>query len=469
MNNSDRTRRQLIIRFIHDFLDGVLEETIDRIPVLMRPHDFQANRCCVYKDRAMLRYRMMALMGFGMEEETDESRSLRSYYSDVKNHVQKDQSILSVCTVGCAGCVDSHVQVTDSCVGCFARPCVSVCPKQAVSVINQRSIIDRDKCVDCGKCITVCPYKAIVRNPLPCEDSCPVKAIGKNAEGRVQIDPDRCIYCGKCFKACPFSTIMERSDLLRILFALKSDRPLVAMLAPAVTKQFPGKLEQLFAALKLAGFAEIFEVALGAELTTRHEAEEFYERMANGDKLMTSSCCPAWVEMAKKHLPEILPMVSSTPSPMAFTGQIVAKHYFEPRTHEAVKVFIGPCIAKRLEAQRDPNVDYVMTFEELGALLAALGVDIQTLDAEPLLKPAASYAREFASSCGVTQAILYEIGLNGQNGGERVKLEEKAIDGIDRKTLPLLKMYAKGTQPINFLEVMACQGGCVGGPCSLAR
>ncbi|MDR1925734.1 MAG: 4Fe-4S binding protein [Planctomycetaceae bacterium] len=486
MNNAERTRRQLMIRFIQDFFAGVLEETIDRIPVEMRPRNFQANRCCVYKDRAMLRYRLMALMGFGMEEELDESRSLRSYFLEAVAGRNNTQPILTVCTVGCAGCVESHVQVSDGCVGCFARPCVSACPKKAIAVINQRSTIDRSKCIDCGRCMNVCPYKAIIRKPLPCEDACPVGAIGKGDDERVRIDFGSCIYCGKCFRACPFSTIMIRSELVGILQALKENKRVIAMIAPSITEQFPGSIEQLFAALKQAGFAEIIEVALGAEETTKHEAEEFFERMARGDKVMTSSCCPAWVEAAKKHVPEILPMVSETPSPMAFTGQIAAERY-----PDAVKVFIGPCLAKRKEAQNNPNIDFVITFEILGSILAAKQIDIKSIEAEPLKNPAASYARNFAKSCGVTAAIIHQIGEennnenndsnnndsnNNENGNEQNKnnelrkmLDEKFINGLDRKSLALLKMYAKGGQSGNFLEVMACNGGCIGGPCSLAK
>ncbi|MDR2754416.1 MAG: monomeric [FeFe] hydrogenase [Planctomycetaceae bacterium] len=464
MNNSERTRRQLMIRFIQDFFDGRLTETIDRIPIEMRPRNYQADRCCIYKDRVMLRYRLMALMGFGMEEEIDESRLLKSYLDDAIKGNNNTKPILTVCTVGCAGCVDSHVQVSNTCVGCFARPCVSICPKKAVTVINQRSTIDRTKCIDCGRCMTVCPYKAIIRNPLPCEDACPVGAIGKNEEDRVRINFERCIYCGKCFRACPFSTIMIRSELIGILQSLKNGKRVVAMIAPSITEQFPGNIEQLFVSLKLAGFSDIIEVALGAERTTQCEAEEFFERMERGDKLMTSSCCPAWIETVKKHLPEIAPMVSETPSPMAFTGKMVAEQY-----QDAVKVFIGPCLAKRCEAQSDPNVDFVMTFEVLGALLAAKQIDIKSVTAEPLKHPAASYARNFAKSCGVTEAILHEINDETFKNKQHPKIEEKFINGLDRKSLNLIKMYAKGNQPDNFLEVMVCNGGCIGGPCSLAR
>lgn len=463
MNNAERTRRELMIRAIRDFLAGTLSEEIDRIPIDLRPRNAEANRCCIYKDRAMLKYRLMALLGFGMEEETDEARSLKEYLADAVAGNNHTEPVLSVCTVGCHGCVDSHVQVSNACVGCFARPCVASCPRQAIQVINQRSMIDRSKCINCGKCMTVCPYHAIIRNPLPCEDACPVGAIGKGEDGRVRIDFSKCIYCGKCFRSCPFSAIMERSALINILDAMKKGRRVVAMVAPSVTNQFPGSIEQLFVALKKAGFSEIMEVAHGAELTTLHEAEEFFERMARGDKLMTSSCCPAWVEAAKRHIPDIVPMVSSTPSPMAYAGQLTREKY-----PDAVTVFIGPCIAKRREAQSDSNVDFVMTFEELGALLAAQEIDVISQVAEPLAEPAASFARNFARSCGVSEAILQEI-ESEKPDPNRTKIDEKFINGLDRKSMNMLKMYAKGKLPGNFVEVMACTGGCVGGPCSLAH
>lgn len=461
MNNAERTRRELMIRVIKDFKAGTLAEDIDRIPIELRPRNENAIRCCVYKDRAMLKYRLMALLGFGMEEETDESRQLKNYLADARAGKNNPEPVLSVCTVGCHGCVDSHVQVSNACVGCFARPCMAACPRQAITVVNQRSTIDRSKCIDCGKCMAVCPYHAIIRNPLPCEDACPVGAIGKGEDGLVKIDFNTCIYCGKCFRSCPFSTIMERSSLINILDVMESGRPVVAMVAPSVTNQFPGTLEQLFTALRMAGFSAIMEVALGAELTTEHEAEEFFERMARGDRLMTSSCCPAWVEAAKRHIPDIVPMVSSTPSPMAYAGQLARKEH-----PDAVTVFIGPCIAKRREAQSDPNVDYVMTFEELGALLAAMEIDVISLEPAKLDKPATSFARNFARSCGVSEAILQEIGAGSP---DRPKIDGKFINGLDRKSVNLLKLYAKGKLPGNFVEVMACTGGCIGGPCSLAR
>jgi iron only hydrogenase large subunit-like protein len=130
----------------------------------------------------------------------------------------------------------------------------------------------------------------------------------------------------------------------------------------------------------------------------------------------------------------------------------------------AKTVFVGPCIAKRSEARRK-GIDYVLSFEELGAILAGRKIDV--IGCEPLQRrrPAAETARNFARSCGVTEAVLEEA--TGKIPG--FKLESKSIDGIDRKTVATLRLHDMGKLPGNFIEVMACPGGCVNGPCSLRK
>ncbi len=458
MNNAaERIRRELMIRVIRDYYAGDLAGKIDHIPYELRPRAMQASRCCIYKDRAVLKYRLMALLGFGIEDETDESTPLCEYLALAEKREKPAGKVLTVIPAACHGCIESQYLVTNACRGCFARPCTFVCPRKAIEVKDQRAVIDRHKCIDCGKCVGVCPYHAIIRTPIPCVEACPVGALSKDETGAMTINFDRCVSCGQCFKACPFSAVMERSSLIDILQAVKSGRPVVALVAPAALGQFPGTLGQLFSAMKEAGFADIIEVALGAERTTAHEAEEFIARMGEGARLMTSSCCPAYVEAVRRHVPELLPMVSTTPSPMRFAAEIAREKH-----PDATMVFIGPCIAKRYEALITPEVDWVMTFEELGAWLAALNVDINAMPEYPLDRPAAEYARNFARSCGVTAALM-------ENMDSPVKLEEKTISGLDRKTMTQLKLYAQGKMPGNFLEVMACQGGCVGGPCSLVE
>ena len=464
MNGAERMRRELMIRVVRDFTAGCLEETIDRIPILLRPKNAPFSRCCLYHDRAVLKYRLMALLGCRLEDEDDEAKPLSAYLAEA---LAADLSIegepLTVASAGCSGCPESRVVVTSNCRGCFARPCLFSCPKGAITVENQQSRIDYDKCVKCGRCEKACPFNAITRTVVPCESACPVGAIRKNEHGVAEIDFSRCVFCGQCFGACPFAAIMERSQLVHILQAMKRGQKLVAIVAPSALMQFPGSVEQLFSAIHQAGFCDVMEVALGAEETTAHEAREFVEKMLAGQPLMTTSCCPAYVELVRKHVPALLDKISTTPSPMKFAArQARARH------PDARVVFIGPCIAKRHEAREAAEVDAVMTFEELGALLAGRGIDLHGQQPWPLERPAAESARNYARSCGVSAAVLDELRRSIPELAD-FKLDVQTINGIDKKTVRTLKLHAAGKAPGNFLEVMSCPGGCVKGPCSLVK
>lgn len=469
VNGATYLRRELLIRLVRAFDAGTLRDEIDRIPIKLRPKDADASRCCVYHDRAVIKYRLMALLGVSTEDETDEAKTLGAYLDGILDGVlrttdggmrdNRASAPLSVCGPACSGCPDARVVSTSNCRGCFARPCVYSCPKNAITVTGGRSVIDASKCIKCGKCISACPYHAIVKTTVPCEESCPVGAIRKNERGVAEIDFARCIFCGKCFMACPFGAVMERSQIMGVLSAMKRGEKLVAMVAPAADRQFPGTVEQLLAACVRAGFSDVIEVALGAEKTTAHETAEFLERMERDPKtFMTTSCCPAYVNLIGKHLPELVEHVSLTPSPMVYTHEMV-----RAADPSAKTVFIGPCVAKRSEARRK-GVDFVLSFEELGAIFAGRKVDVLACAPHPVPRPAAATARNFARSCGVTEAVLAEA-------TEKIpgfQLAAKQIDGIDRKTCSMLKLYAAGKLPANFLEVMACPGGCVNGPCSIA-
>jgi Fe-S-cluster-containing hydrogenase component 2 len=217
--------------------------------------------------------------GISCEEETDEARTLASYYREA---VQRDIPVnvseklpLSVCDAGCSECSSAKVIVTGNCRGCFSRRCMYKCPKGAISVVNQVSVIDYSKCVNCGQCVGVCPYNAIVKTTVPCENACPTGAIHKDEDGHTQIKPEKCISCGNCFSKCPFSAVMERSQMLDVMKALKNGEKVVAMIAPAAGSQIVGTIEQLFTAVSRLGFTDVIEVALGAEETTAREAAEF--------------------------------------------------------------------------------------------------------------------------------------------------------------------------------------------------
>lgn len=452
-NQANRIRKEVLVHVAKAFMSDNPEDAIDHIPIKIRPKGGAASRCCVYKDREVLKYRTMAALGFGVEDETDELTPLRNYFNRALKREAVESVALTVIDIACSACLKSQYLVTNACRGCLGRACQTNCPKDAIEMINGRAVINPDKCVNCGLCMKACPYNAVVRTPVPCEEICPVKAVFKDEDGREVIDHKKCIACGQCARACPFAAIQDRSQMIDVLKMLKSGKKGIALLAPSIVGQFPGDLGRIAAALEQLGFTRIAEVAVGADETVRREAAEWKERIKAGAPFMTTSCCPAYVEAVNKHLPELEKFISHTPSPMAISGRMIKEADFE-----AVTVFIGPCIAKRTEALNNPNVDYVLTFEELGAILIAAGIDVQECESKPFEHPAQAGGRGFAVSGGVTGAIRAQL------AEEQADLKPVCFNGLDSKSLMRLKAAATRDGDGNFIEVMCCEGGCMSGP-----
>lgn len=451
-NNASFMRTKILIKIAESFFADKFENA-DRIPLELRPKEQQPSRCCIYKDRAVLKYRCMAGLGTAPDEETDELKSLRDYGQDALKREILPKSKLSVIDIACSACIKSQYMVTNACRGCFAQPCRLNCPKDAISIVNGRAQIDPEKCVNCGRCHEVCPYHSIIKVPVPCEEACPVNAITKDESGKEHIDTEKCISCGKCLASCPFGAIVERSQMVDVLKELhETDHKVVAMLAPAVVGQFPGDIKNLVTALKKAGFDEVIEVAVGADITTQKEAAEFIERQEAGARLMTTSCCPAYYRAAKVHIPEIEPFVSNTKTPMYYTAELVKK--LDP-TCKAV--FIGPCLAKRVEAEYDPNVDYVLTFEEVGAIFVASQINVEECEISEFSKLSHAQGRQFPISGGVAGAVASLV-------GDKADYRPERIDGLSKENIKLLKRYAAKGCDNNMIEVMCCEGGCVAGP-----
>lgn len=453
-NNANRLRKQVLINVAKAFFAEDRDDALNRIPVEMRPRRTDSpTRCCVHKDRAVIKYRCMTALGFSVEDEVDELKPLSAYFADACVRNEPSGPVLSVIDEACDACIQSRYVATDACRGCIARNCQSACPKGAIDIKSGRAVLNPDLCVNCGLCMTACPYHAIIKIAVPCEEACPVGAITRDqVTGREQIDYDKCIYCGKCLRECPFSAIAEKSQMIDVLNAVDKKEPLAIMLAPSVIGQYPGNLNQLVAALKRLGFAHVIEVAEGADQTTHHEAAEFVERMEEGAPFMTTSCCPAYIEAVEKHLPGVKPYVSETPTPMGYTARIAKKQWPEVRT-----VFAGPCIAKRIEGEKDAAVDYVLTFEELGAMLVAAKIDVQECEEAELEHSPSREGRGFAVNGGVTEAVVAIAGPG--------VVKAMPINGLNKKTIALLRgCSAKGMAPGNFIEVMCCEGGCLAGP-----
>lgn len=464
MNNQSQAanlKKEILVRLIKAYYQAQNFEEFEAnarlIPFDMRPKDMEVPyRCCIYKERAILKDRAIAGLGFAIEDD-DERKSLSNYAHEALMREKIDDKHLTVLQAACKGCATGDIYVTDLCQGCVARPCLTTCKFGAVSIVDGKSKIDSSKCKKCQMCINVCPYKAIVKRTVPCEDACPVGAIKKDETERAFIDFEKCISCGKCIAACPFGAVHEKSQIIDILKSIsnkdKTGKKIVALIAPSIAGQFPATIYQIKSAILKLGFDDVIEVALGADITANNEAREFKERMEKGEKFMTTSCCAGYNQLIKKHLPEIKPFVSDTKTPLYYTAEIAKEKY-----PNSVTVFVSPCVAKRVEGFDDKNVDYVMSFEELGAMFVAKKIEIMELDETKYEVESSKQGRNFGVSGGVAASV--KDSLNASNN-----VKPCLINGLNKASIKDLKNYAtKGECPdCNLIEVMCCYGGCIGG------
>lgn len=416
--------------------NGTLLENVTEIPKTIVPGRQPTMRCCVYKERAILSERVKMAMG-----------------GDKNN-----PNVIQVIDIACDDCPSGGYEVTQACRGCLAHRCEDVCRRGAISFDEkQKAHIDKSKCIECGMCSKVCPYNAINNFRRPCESSCKVKAISMSEEKYAQIDNGKCISCGACVYQCPFGAITDKSFILDVIDMIKdSDEnrnyKVYAVVAPSISSQFVyAKLGQVITGIKKLGFYSTVEAALGADMVAYKEAEELKEK-----GFLTSSCCPAFVSYINKMFPKLVPNISSNLSPAA----TIAK-YMKEKDPGCKIVFIGPCTAKKMEFQKEevrPYIDSVITFEELQALFDSKDLDITTLD-EAVLDNASYYGRIFARSCGLTEACAEAIKEQGETD---FRFNPVACDGIEECRKALL-LASKGVLPQNFIEGMACIGGCIGG------
>lgn len=417
--------------------EGTLLESFNDIAKVIVKGPKPTMRCCIYKERAIVAERIGIATGGN----------------------KKNPNIIEVIDIACDECPEGGYNVTDDCRGCIAHRCEDVCRRGAITFDDkQKAHIDKSKCVECGMCAKVCPYSAIANYKRPCVRACKVKAIGMNEETKAaSIDYDKCISCGACVYQCPFGAIDDKSFILDVIDLIKQSEnnskfKLYAVVAPSISSQFSyAKLGQVVSGIKQLGFFSVVEAALGADMVAYAEAKELAEK-----GVLTSSCCPAFVDYIKKQFPSMVEHISHNLSPMA----TIAK-YIKESDNTAKIVFIGPCTAKKMEVQQEhvrPYIDAVITFEELQALIDSRDIDISVLE-EDVLDNASYYGRIFARSGGLADAVAQ--GLKEQ-GLEDFELKAISCDGIEECRAALLKA-SKNVLPNNFIEGMACTGGCIGG------
>ncbi len=411
---------------------GTLYENLLDIPKSIVPGNTPTMRCCVYKERAILAERVKIAMG-----------------GDKSN-----PNVIEVIEIACDECPAGGYEVTNACRGCLAHRCEDACRFGALSFDhNHVAHIDKSKCRECGACAKVCPYTAIVSRTRPCQNACKVKAISMNEEKAAVIDNEKCISCGACVYQCPFGAITDKSYILDVIELLKNrdSHKVFAVVAPSISSQFTyANLGQVISGLKELGFHTVIEAALGADMVALAEAREIAEK-----GFLTSSCCPAFVDYIHKAFPELVKNISHNLSPMG----TIAK-YIKETEENAKIVFIGPCTAKKSEVQLEhvkPWVDAAMTFEELQALFDSRDMDITALP-EDILDNASYYGRIFARSGGLTDAAAQ--GMKEQNID--FELKPCVCDGIEQCRTALLKKKMNKLDA-NFIEGMACIGGCIGG------
>lgn len=293
-----------------------------------------------------------------------------------------------------------------------------------------------------------------------CQLCCEQEAIYVDDTGKPSIDIEKCLSCGLCIIACPRGAITDKTEIAQTINLIKKHKRVYAILAPAFSGQFGPKVreEQVKTGLLMLGFYDVLEVALGADMITVKEAEEFVRRMEREDRFMiTSCCCPPFVRLARKYKPKISGMVSDSVSPM-----IALARFIKAEDKNAKVVFIGPCIAKKTEAklpELKDAVDCVLTFEELAAIFEAYDLNLSKLDIKTPVSDASHDGRIYAHTGGVSKAISSSVKSQNPN----IPLEICHGNGIKECKIILDEIEA-GKSKANFVEGMACIGGCVGGP-----
>ncbi len=433
-------------------------EGVEELPYKIVPGDRPLHRESIFLERAIAGERVRLAMGLGLRpvqgrhlvsEGMDSAAIAQQYY---------EPPLVNIIPYACHACPSSQYKVSNYCQNCLARSCEKVCPKGAITMRNNRSYIDLDKCIRCGKCAKACPYNAIVHLERPCAAACGMDAIGQDEQGRAVINQDKCVSCGQCLVSCPFGAIADKGQIFQVIQSILQGDRVIAIVAPAFIGQFgkhstPGKF---IAAMKALGFARIVEVAVGADMCTIEEAKDFMEHVPAQQNYMATSCCPAWHSMVHKLFPGEAKNISMTLTPMVFTARLMKKKYPDCKV-----VFVGPCAAKKLEAIREDirsDVDFVLTFEELQGMFEAKEINFETIEPMYDLNEGTAAGRGFAVSGGVAGAVENLI----RQEHPEADVKTARAEGL-RECRKLMTLAKAGKYNGYLLEGMACPGGCVAG------
>ncbi|MCI7725737.1 MAG: 4Fe-4S dicluster domain-containing protein [Clostridiales bacterium] len=428
------------------------------LPYKIVPGDQPLHRESIFLERAIAGERVRLAMGLGIRP--IQTRSLMTEGMDAAAVAEQyyEPPLVNIIPYACHACPENQYKVTVGCQNCLAASCQQVCPKGAISFVNGRSFIDKDKCIKCGKCAKACPYHAIIHLERPCQASCGMDAIGADEHGRAVINQDKCVACGQCLVACPFGAIVDKGQIFQVIQSILKGDKVIAIVAPAFIGQFSGMVSpgKLVTAMKMLGFDSVVEVAIGADMCTIEEAKDFLEKVPAEQDYMATSCCPAWHSMIEKLYPGEMNKISMTLTPMVFTARLMKKE------HPGCKVvFVGPCAAKKLEAIRETirsDVDFVLTFEELMGMFEAKEIDFAAIPDSEGLNEGTAAGRGFAVAGGVAQAVADLVKKEHPD----MEVKTARAEGL-RDCRKLMTMAKAGKYKGYLLEGMACPGGCVAG------
>lgn len=434
---------------------------VDSIPYQMIPGEKANYRHDVFQERAIVQERVRLALGMDLEDGSDRyplSEQIREADTDQRFF---QEPLVNIIPFACNACPQKQVRITDNCQGCISHPCMNVCPKDAIYLDkNKHCHIEQSNCIKCGRCFKQCPYHAISMIERPCAAACGMDAIVSDEYGRAKIDYDKCVSCGMCLVNCPFGAIADKSQIFQVISAIKRGKPVVACVAPAFVGQF-GKSaapEKVKTAIRALGFSDVVEVAIGADLCAIQEANDFLREVPEKLSFMGTSCCPAWSVMAKKTFPRFKENISMALTPMVITARLVKKDH-----PHAMVCFIGPCAAKKLEANRKTvrsDVDFVLTFEELQGMFDAKNINFSTMpsEVEDEMNEGTGFGRGFAVSGGVAAAVVDAI----HEIAPEIDVKTEFATGL-KECKKMLMMANAGKRDGYLLEGMACPGGCIAG------
>ena len=291
----DEIRRNVFTEVARLAYEGGDLNRVDMIPYKLVPGEIAHYRHDVFLERAVVAARVRLALGMDLAPGKPRSALSDQIQEAATDQKYFEEPLVNIIPFACNACPPKQIRITDSCQGCISHPCMNVCPKDAIYLDKDKHChIDQDKCIKCGKCFSQCPYHAISKIERPCAAACGMDAIGSDELGRAKIDYDKCVSCGMCLVNCPFAAIADKSQILQVITAMQRNEEVIACVAPAFVGQFgkeatPAKLK---AAMRRLGFADVVEVAIGADLCTVEEAKDFLEEVPEKQPFMGTSCCP---------------------------------------------------------------------------------------------------------------------------------------------------------------------------------